>query len=352
MNEITDKRLITDFKNITFSKYKKSSAKKALCSSLLAGKLEDSCYWTAEFIAAGQFLYLWEIFFLTISKNIHVGNPKLPIYINMRIANFKSILNNGYSSDILGMRNNDKIRKLFAEVCCVICYSKKKNSFDIPKLVDSDFDFFNLSSKLSAKNKKFGSQSFKNEDPSEIFIAINELAWNISKKIKDSHKSIYWVEWILEYHKICKKKKIKKECATRPYPVESKFQKEMVWIIWDVILVESKKRGEGILKINTALLEIFCLKYSQNLKFKRKLLIYYALSILTENYNFDVPLINDASIIETISSNVDLIYKQIKKNEIKPDDNYLFNNSLTNTNLEKTINKIDKINSFAFIPRN
>lgn len=352
MNNIVDKRKIKDFKNITFSKYKKSDAKKELIKSLVSGKLEDACYWSAEFISSGDFLYLWEIFFVVISKNIHIGNPKLPIYLDMRLDVFKNILNNGFSENILNMRNNEKIRKLFAEICCVICYSKKKNSYDIPKIKESDFDFFNLTNKLSAKNKKLGQQCFKNEDPNEIFIAINELSWNINKKIKDTVNAIYWIEWILEYHKICKKKKIQKICARRPYPVESKFQKEMVWIIWDVILVESKKRGNAILKINTALLNIFCLKYQESVKFKRKLLMYYAISMLTESYDVQTPIINNTQIVEKIKSKIDLIYKEIKKSEEKPKTDYLFNNSINNNNLEKTIDKIDKLNTMTFIPRN
>ena len=43
----------------------------------------------------------------------------------MRINDFKNILNNGYTDNLLKMRNNDKIRKLFAEVICIICQSKK-----------------------------------------------------------------------------------------------------------------------------------------------------------------------------------------------------------------------------------
>ena len=54
MIHINDIRSIKEFKNITFSKYKKSSVKEKLIKSINSGKLEESCYWSAEFICSGN----------------------------------------------------------------------------------------------------------------------------------------------------------------------------------------------------------------------------------------------------------------------------------------------------------
>ena len=243
--KIEDSRKMQEFRSISFSSYKKSDVRKELIKSITGNKIEDSCYWSAELICAGHFMYLWEIIFSIMSKNIHIGNPKLPIYIDLRLTSFRDIVNNGFSENIIKLRNNDKIRKLFSEIMAVLCFSKKKNSFDVPKIKQTDFNFINLTGHLSAKSRHLINKVFKKEDPDEIYIPLNEFAWNISKKVQDNFKANYWIEWILEYHKICKKNKTKKVCALRNLNIDKKFQGEMIWIMWDLIIEESRRRKNG-----------------------------------------------------------------------------------------------------------
>ena len=348
--DINDKRLIKEFKGMTFSKYKKSEAKKELLNNLNAGKIEPSCYWAAEFICAGHFIDLWEIIILYASKHIHLANPKLPLYLDLRVDSFKEILGGGYRDNIIKLRNNQKIRKLFAEIICILALSKKKHTFDNIKIPKCDLNITKITHKLKADSINYAQIFFKKEDPKELFIGINEFAWNIKNNQKNAAEACYWFEWILGFEDLCKKTNKKYGGARRSnMPVDNKHQNDIIWIIWECLLYESNTRN--LLNIMKALLQLYCLKYSPGVKKRRKYLIYYAVNLLTESYDITTPIFKNQSLIDNVTKKINIIYKQVKKNEIKPDTDYLFNNSV-NKNLEKTVKKLDKMNSLiGFIPR-
>lgn len=331
----------TEFKNITFSKFQKSKAKQELLKSLYESKIENACYWCAEFICAGHFLDLWDIIILYYCKYIYSGNPKLPIYLSMRFDNFYSILNNGYSSNILILRNNNKIRKLFAEIICILCYSNKKHIYNEIKLnKNEEFDLVNISSKFKAPNMNYINEIFKDDDPKELLIPLNELIYSLeSKNIIDT---CYWLEWIIEYEIICKKKKKKCKAQARNYAPKGE-QNDIIWILWDTIFYYSNN-FKIINKIIKSLYDLYIIKYSSSVKKKRKLILYYCFTLLIENVDLNIPIVNNSNEIEAIITKIDSIYKQIKKNEISPGTDYLFTN-LKKSNIEKTIEKIEIINN-------
>ena len=194
-DEISDKRSIKEFKGVTFSNYKKSDAKKEFLKSLLNGKIEPACYWGGEFICAGHYAELWEMMLEFVGKNIHLGNPKLPIYLQSRYEVFKEIVMNGYLDNELRMRNSDKIRKLFAEIIAILCQSQKKHPFSKVKFDKADFNMASLSEKLKAPNVSYANKIFMKEDPNIFFVAINELGFHLSRDNYNGKMACYWVEW-------------------------------------------------------------------------------------------------------------------------------------------------------------
>jgi len=354
-SEINDIRNQSEFKGITFSKFKKSDVKKELLNSLINSKIEPACYWCAELICSGHYSDLWDIIIYFYTKHIHLGNPKISIYIELRIQNFKEILINGYSDNELRMRNSDKIRRLFAEIMCVLCDSKRKHSFDIVKIKKEDFDMTQMRDKFKANSNQYAQNIFLTEDPKELFPAINEIGFNISEEGKNVISACYWIEWIMEFETICKNKKEKITCERRNYAkVDTKLQKEIIWIIWDLFLNEAKKRNKFIEKVINALMSLFTLKYVSGCQKKRKHILYFAVSMLCENINNNEEIMreNQKEIVSNILKKINLIYIQIKKNEETTGTEYLFKD-LKTRNLENTIEKLEKMNSFGenFIPR-
>ena len=75
--------------------------------------------------------------------------------------------------------------------------------------------------------------------------------------------------------------------------------------------------------------------------------LYHSIFLITEPINNNIPIYNkdNSHIIQNVKDKINIIYKQIKKNEQKPKTDYLFNNITQRSNLEKTIEKLDKLNS-------
>lgn len=348
--EINDNRTESDFRLITFSNYKKTVVVKQLLNSLVASKIEPACNWAAELICAGHYAEVWETILVFLGKYIHIGNPKLPIYIEMRFNNFKDILINGYSDNEIGMRNNEKIRKLFAEIISVLCFSRKKHSFESIKIKKTEeFDITHMTSKFKAPHTNYGKDSFMSEDPKELFMAINEFAYHISPESKNMVSACYWIEWIIELETIYKQRKEKCSCERRQFaPVHEKYQMDIIWIIWDVLLKTCKTNANQLTnKIMQSLINIFSIKYSGSVKKRRRYLLYFAVSLLTEHIDYNIEMIGNKEEVDIICSKINMIYKNIKKNEITPATDYLFN-GVERSNREKTIEKLEimkKINA-------
>lgn len=347
--EINDKRNPTDFKGITFSKYQKAKVKKEFIECIVTGKLEAACYWSAELICAGHYADLWECIILYVTRYIHLGSPKLPIYVAKRFEDFKTILSGGYLDNELRMRNNPKLRVIFAELVAVLCNSRKKHAFEPVKLPKTgEFEMTHVATKLKAPNISYVEGVFRHGDPKELFIAMNEFAYHISSESKNVVSACYWVEWIIEFEAICKRRKEKCMCERRTFaPVLETYQMDSIWLIWEVLLKEmAKRRNKLASKVMESLIEIFSIKYTSGAKKRRRFCIYFAVALLCESVDYGVDIVNNKSTIDTTVKKIDLVYKDVKKNEIAPATNYLFN-GVTKSSIDKTIERLEKMNAIG-----
>lgn len=202
-----------------------------------------------------------------------------------------------------------------------------------------------LSNKLKAPSIDYASIVFLKNDPNELFIAINELAYHISSESLNTVECFFWIDWIIEYDIICKKKKKPLFCEKRLFaPVNEKYQTDIIWIIWDLFF---KKTNENKIKTRLieSLLNLFTIRYTSGCKKRRKYLMYNSVNIIIEIINFNIEINNKKKNVENIINKISIIYKQIKKNEILPESNYLVNHIEKKSNLDKTLEKLDIMNN-------
>ena len=346
VSEINDIRTSAQLKKISFSKYKKSDVRTQLIESMKNNKVEPACYWCAELICAGHFMDVWENLLHFVGKYIHLGNPKIVIYLEKRFVIFRNIISQGHFINEIDLRNNISIRKLFAEIVCILTISNKKNSFEPIKINRiEEFDIAQMTERLKAPSTKFIDPIFKPKDPKEIFIALNELAFSLEQK--NMMNSCYWIEWIIEFDAICKRNKEPCFCEKRTeYDVDSGLQRDIIWIVWDIFLYYSNLNNnifnDTILR---SLLGLFCIKYTNATAKKRRYLLYFAVSLLTENICSNIELITDKSLLNTVVEKIDNIYIQIKKNEESPNTDYLFSNLDQKNTFEQSIKKMEIMNN-------
>lgn len=315
---IEDQRQPEHFAGVTFSHYKRTQVKKSLVDAMTKGAIEESNYWGAEMICCGCFLELWEVLFEFMSRNIGMSNPKLPVIVAKCFTDFKQVATGEFSTNQLGMRNSGKVRKIFAKTISLLCTSRKRGRLEYVKIdKDNDYDIVKLSSRLKAPSADFSNGVMLGGDPTEIGVAVNEFCYQISKNVRNHLMADYWVEWLLEFDKICRKKKERCQCARRDFaPQEDEGGKDVSFVLWDALLKEAKSRPQkAIVTIMSNILELFKVRFTAGVKRRRRHMLYFAVSLLCEPLDLTTATIQNETALVAVLENLDVVYGQVKQGE-------------------------------------
>ena len=349
--EIIDVRTERDFAVTTFSQYKKTEVRKELMTSLMNCKVESACNWSAEFICSAHFLDLWDTILLFLGKYIHLGNPKLVIYIENRFNQFRQIFEEHpqRKTDLI-FRNIEPIRKLFAEIMAILCNSPRKVSFEEVRVKSGDFDMTQITDKLKADNIMYATEVFEKDDPKEIYMPLNEFAYHISTKSLNTYDACYWIEWIVEFEALCKKRKAPCKLVRRtkyaPLIADGKLQSDLIWIVWELLEIRAKSLSPIHEKIMRSIMSLFCMKYTTACCHKRRYLLYFAVALITDKVSMDIPIVANKEIVQIAMANINKVYSAIKKNEMRRGGGGGTKHSGGGgdmTNLDKSLEKMDLI---------
>jgi len=301
------------FARLSFSNHKKSKVIEELISCLYYKKRDDALHWTAEMICSIYILDLWKIYIIFYCKYIHIHNIKIGIYLLKKFEEFK-IINKMISND-LDIKNNDDIRNLFFTLTIIFCETKNENTLSTIQFV---FSLENMYDNLKANNIDYIKPFFKEGDPKEYYIPLNEFVYHVSNT-KDNTSLFYWIDWLIEYDIYLTKKK-------KPLFIEyrnivdfkdEKKNKNIVWLLWDIIIHYSKRRGDLIKQTIVSLFELFKIKYKVTNNKTYKCLLYVSINLLlNDTINTNIKLIENTSLFKNLYDNTQIIFEEIKKKEI------------------------------------
>jgi hypothetical protein len=319
---IIDPRPLGAFKDETFSNFKKRDVINKLFKCIEEGKIEEACYWVTECICSGYTIELFEKLIIFSSKIVHINSPKLPEYLWRKYLTFVSSydhIGKKERGQLIHLRNTQSVRNIFFDLITTITSSPKTKRFDkITKVKEDDFQYSNIQSKLKATMQVLPSHIIRFTDPEELRIIMNEFLFHLKNRNGGYTDAIYWVEWLVQWEKINKKKKIKFEIECRDInEVDPKHCKDPIWLIWEIIFYECVERDEDSKTQIQSLYRFFRNEYTCGKRGSRIPLIYHAIGYLSLPVKFNIPIRKDKNIFIQCQCNVNLMFKSKKGNEIK-----------------------------------
>jgi hypothetical protein len=318
MNEsykIIDNRTSDKFKKITFSGYKKIDVFNALFKSIESKKIENACNWITEIICSGYIEEIWNKLLIYSFDTININNPKLPNFLYKKNTIFYNIYNN--TKNKIDLRNNQNIRNLLFSIVVILSLSSKTKKYNkYPKLKDNDFDYNIFTNRLYAEMVILPEDFIHYNEPEELKVFFNEIYTHLKNNIGGYSKCIYWMTWLFEWEK--KNKKINTTqwfIDSRDVDVKDKFKSDLVWIMWDIILLESKNKDMFIKKQILSLYELYKYDFTMGKRNKRLPYLYCAVSYICNKLDSSIDIIYEKDILIQSQINNNKMFESKKINE-------------------------------------
>jgi len=102
-----------------------------------------------------------------------------------------------------------------------------------------------------------------------------------------------------------------------------KVSKNIIWIVWDILLKLSKKcSNEQLQKVIHILFELFTIRYMVSYNKKRIHQIYHVIELLLlqQQVDFSIELLKERHLLSSLDQNINVIFEQIKKHEVSNEE--------------------------------
>jgi hypothetical protein len=312
--KIMDSRKLKDFKQQVLGGYSKTQVLSSFDTSIREEKYDHSIYWALQLLCSGSAEATWERLTNIAAKTINLLNPTLPTFLLTRTKDFNKIISQPrYKGEAsLTLRNNNDIRLMIVELT-IMCATSRRSKLDtLPSIKKTDFMVDVFKSRLEAKDTNISEEYMKENDPSEVRIAANELAYNLYHK--NLSKAIYWLAWIVEWAKLNTKKYSKFEIGIRAQSdIDAKFYRLWCWLPWYIIIGLSRQtQNTSIITEIGALWDLYKLEFSASQCTRKMSLMIWAMKLLTTPCDWKLKLIEKEPVMFHQLMNINAYFKNLK----------------------------------------
>lgn len=315
---INDNRTPNYFKNTTFSNYQKKSVFSELQKAIKSSNIESSCHWLVEAHCSGYIDEIWDKLIIFGSSLVNSNVPKLPSYIFNRYQSYLEHIGgtDAKTSVLLSSRNNATIRYQLTEVICLLSTCEKK---DLPKAnsikpYEVDINWIKGNKRL-IDNMYMKPSFIRENDCKEIHIIIYQFIQYLTIAKKDIHNAIYWMSWLIAWENKNKNNPLAQIESRDITGLDPKYQKDIIWIIWETIITETNDRNNSSLSTQIqCLYQLYKFNFSQSKRKSRIPLIIHAISLLTLNIEWSSQLTNKQNVIKQVCVQINKLYMDLQNN--------------------------------------
>jgi hypothetical protein len=312
MSHVTDSRSLKELGYLTFSGYKAGQVRAELARCLRTSLLEESLYWSAELACSGKSPDAWDAISLVCAESVFAAAPSVVSFVSKQAARYKQ--NANAVGDVLSLRNDTQARQLLAACAGAVCGASLRPRTRRVVVKKHEFTSAHAPHRLKAPNVEYARGAFTSSDPTELYVAANELAYALSDASYDAMHAAYWVEWALGYTRIRKAAKRPLSCTPRAN-MEGKVAEHPVWLLWEI--VERAAKSTGLESVGD-LKRLFALKFTPGAAGKRAPLLYCAVACCAPGFDPGGMPGEAAAMARLAASTADNAYATVLKKSGRP----------------------------------
>ena len=291
--DIHDTRTVADFQKFSFSGHLRTHVYKVIEENIKLGHADYTCYWVLELLCSGLVHSLWQTLFECAAKHINRAAPNVFLYLVQKYERFATYEGQYSVMAMTGIRNNHEVRNIVCEAGATVAFCRKNKLPPLPKIKPGhDFQHLTIQENLKAPSANYARHISLKDDPMDIYIPLNELAYCLRAESRDLTRSLYWTAWLLKYASQCKKvNKTELVCNIRSNPfVDDKFAHHIIWLLWDTVLDAAKNSPQaGLLEPYTdALFKLHCLRWNPAVMKNRICFLITAMMFVCESTTLDI----------------------------------------------------------------